>query len=376
MRTAQRIQAICASKTTELTAVMDKMRRAGRSVINLAIGEPDYTPPEAVIAATRSALEQGETRYGPVAGIGGLRESLATEFDGCRAENILITNGAKQALYSVFQVLCDPGDEIIIPSPCWVSFPEQVKLAGGRPILVPTRRHQLDIDGIRQVLSPRTRAVLINSPNNPTGAVYPRTDVASVVRLCRRNNVFLISDEAYHVFVHDGLKPFSARQVAGPWDAIIVVRSFSKQYHMTGFRVGYVAAAASVVQALTRLQSHLTGNVCTFAQYGALQAHHLDSDQLGKQLEELRQNRDAAFEALSGICDCVKPQGALYLFPDVSGRLKKNQSTLDFATELLERTGVAVVPGEAFGTPGSIRISYGVRPDVLREGLRKLAEAL
>jgi aspartate aminotransferase len=355
---------------------MDRMRRAGEPVLNLAIGEPDFSTPAEVIEATRAALAAGETRYGPVAGMAELRESLAAGFDGWEAENVLVTNGAKQALYSVFQLLCDPGDEIVIPSPCWVSFPEQVKLAGGCPVPVPTRDHQLDIDGIRRALSRRTRAVLINSPNNPTGAVYPRADVAALARLCRRHELFLISDEAYHGYVYDGLQPFGAHEATDLRENLIVVRSFSKRYHMTGYRVGYLAAAAPVVQALTRLQGHLSGNVCTFAQHGALRALRSGPDGWTTQLAELVQKREIAYSALSAVGKCIKPGGAFYLFPDVSSRLRKGVSTLDFAARLLSTTGVAIVPGEAFGAPGSLRVSYAVPTEVLREGIDRLVEAL
>jgi aspartate aminotransferase len=376
MQMAGRIQAMTPSKTIELSAVMDRMRRAGRKVIDLAVGEPEAPTPKEVVEATRSALAAGETRYGPVAGMAELRETIAGGFDGWGVENVLVTNGAKQALYSIFQLLCDSGDEIVIPSPCWVSFPEQVKLAGGRPVLVPTRDHQLDIDGIRRALFRRTRAVLINSPNNPTGAVYPRADVAALARLCRRRKLFLISDEAYHGYVYGGLQPFGVHEATDLRESLIVVRSFSKRYHMTGYRVGFVAAAAPVIRALTRLQGHLTGNVCTFAQHGALQALRSGSDGWTAQLGELVQKRETAYAALSGVGKCIKPGGAFYLFPDVSSRLRKGATTLDLAARLLSTTGVAVVPGEAFAAPGSLRVSYAVPTEVLREGIERLLEAL
>jgi aspartate aminotransferase len=305
-----------------------------------------------------------------------LKSRLAQQFDGCDEKNILVSNGSKQCLYSVFQVICDPLDEVIIPRPYWVSFPQQVKLAGGRPIFADTRNHQLDIDKIEQAVSPKTRAILINTPNNPTGAVYPAKDLAKIAKLAAQHNLYIISDEAYSSYIYDGLRPENMFNFEEIRRQLIVTRSFSKGFNMTGFRIGYVAASPDVIGALNKLQSHLTGNVCTFVQYGALAALGMDTDDIAGWRLDLERKRDYAYSKISGLTDCVKPQGAFYLLPDVSRHLENGMTSAGLAGRLLDKHGVAVVPGEEFGMPGHIRISYAVSEDKLVSGLEKIAEAL
>ena len=245
-----------------------------------------------IVSETASALQNGKTRYGPVSGLRELRQTLSGNFDGYDAENIIITNGSKQALYQAVQVLCDPVDEVIIPSPCWVSFSEQIKLAGAEPVLVDTRFHQLDGPAIERSINERTKAIIINSPNNPTGAVYGRKDLESIVKLAQAHDLFLISDEAYEIFVYDGLKHISLFDFPEVRKRLIVARSFSKTHCMTGFRIGYAVAPREIIRAMSRLQSHLTGNVCTFAQYGALAATRLDTCGFEPWINRLQKKRD------------------------------------------------------------------------------------
>ncbi|GBC61425.1 pyridoxal phosphate-dependent aminotransferase [Desulfonema ishimotonii] len=197
MKLSRRIRQIETSRTVRFTALIEHLRREGREIINFAVGEPEFDTPPAIIRAVKAALDTGATKYGQVSGIPALRDRLALGFDGYDAENILVANGSKQCLYALFQVICDPGDEVIIPSPYWVSFSQQVRLAGGTPVMVSTRNHQLDCDAIAEAITPETVAILVNSPNNPTGAVYPRTDLEFIARLARQHDLCLISDEAY-----------------------------------------------------------------------------------------------------------------------------------------------------------------------------------
>jgi len=376
MRFAERIDRIEASRTVRFTELLEKQKMEGRDIISFAIGEPEYPTPGNVLAATREALEQGKTRYGPVQGLAALRARLAEPFEGLDQSNILVSNGSKQSLYSIFQVLCDPGNQVIIPRPYWVSFSEQVRLAGAEPVFVDTRAHQLDCGAIEKAITARTRAVLINNPNNPTGAVYPRVDVERVADIVRQHDLFLVSDEAYAFFVYDGATCYSPMDIESIRERCIVVRSFSKSYSMTGFRIGYTAAPLAVIQALSKFQSHLTGNVCTFAQWGALAALDLEESFVKEMRSDLQHKRNIAFEYAQQLFTCIKPGGAFYLFPDVSAHLNGNQTADDLAARLLKDAGVAVVPGEAFGMQHHIRISYALPKKDLIAGFERMAEVL
>ena len=376
MKLSGKIQAIAGSKTVAFTTLIQQLRQEGRAIIDLAVGEPQFDTPAPVIAATKKALDAQKTRYGPVNGIPELRTLVAAQFSGYKSDNILITNGSKQALFMIFQVICDPADEVIVPAPYWVSFIEQIKLAGGRPVPVATKDHRLDIGAIERAVTPRTKAILINSPNNPSGAVYPPADLQEIARLAADHDLFVIADEAYRAFVYDGDVPESIFDIEPVRRRVIVTRSFSKSYSMTGFRIGYIAAPEKVIAALSKIQSHLSGNVCTFAQYGALAALSLDNDLLSARQTELRQKRDTAFKTVSRLFDCIKPQGAFYLFPDVSKALKNDETSEELARRILKQAGVAVVAGEAFGMAKHLRISYAVSEENLKNGLERIAEVL
>ena len=376
MKLSDKIQSTAGSKTVAFTGIIEQHRQQGRAVIDLAVGEPHFDTPAEVIAATKKALDAQKTRYSPVNGLSELRIRLAEQFSGYDIDNILITNGSKQALFMIFQVICDPADEVIIPIPYWVSFIEQVKLAGGKPVPVTTKNHQLDCDAIERAITPRTKAILINSPNNPSGAVYPEADLQKIARLSDDHNLFIVADEAYNAFVYDGHVCTSMFDIESARNRVIVTRSFSKSASMTGFRVGYIAAPEEIIAALSKLQSHLSGNVCTFAQYGALAALSLDNHLLSARLSDLQQKRDRAFEVVSTLFDCTKPQGAFYLFPDVSTVLKNNETSAALAEQILKQAGVAVVAGEAFGMAKHLRISFAVAEKNLRNGLEQIAEVL
>jgi aspartate aminotransferase len=376
MKLSDRINQMEPSGTVRFTQLIQQLRGQGREIVDLAVGEPPYDTPDPVLEATKKALDSGKTKYSQVAGLPDLKSRLAQQFDDYDERNIIISNGSKQCLYAMFQAICNPLDEIIIPRPYWVSIPEQVKLAGGQPVFVDTQNHQLDCEKIKPAITPKTRAILINSPNNPTGAVYSIEELARVVDIALEHNLYLISDEAYNLFVYDGLKADSLFSFEEIRDQLIVTRSFSKNYGMTGFRIGYVAASREFVAAVNGLQSHMTGNVCTFAQYGALAALAMKGHDLEKWRADMEQKRDYAYGRTTELFDCVRPRGAFYLFPKVTKYLKNGMTSIEFAGRLLEKSGVAVVPGEVFGVAGHIRISYAVSEDRLVNGFDKIAEAL
>lgn len=376
MRLARRIARIDASPTAAFIPLMRELRRNGQDVINLAIGEPEFATPAPVVAATVHALENGHTRYDATGGLSALRQRLAADFEGLDPENIVVTNGAKQALFSIFQTICDPGDEVILPVPCWVSFGAQVRLAGAEPVSVPCRGdHQLDMEAIARAVGPRTRAIIVNSPNNPTGAVYPRQTFEALAQLACDNDFYIVADEAYRDFVYPPHEPFTAWSLTELRERLIVVRSFSKTAAMTGFRVGYIAAPGDLARALERLQSHLCGNVCTFVQYGAVVAAG-NASWLKPWLAELDGLRRFALAQTRALFDCTEPRGAFYLFPDVRPRLAVGEDSRDFALALLRQTGVAMVPGEAFGAPGHLRICYAAGREKLADAFQRLRKHL
>jgi len=376
MKLSDRINSVEESQTVRFTLLLQQHGKQGRQVINLAVGEPHLNTPSGVIESTKQALDDGMTRYGTVSGLHELKSGLARQFDGYEDNNIIISNGSKQCLFSIFQVICNPSDEVIIPRPYWVSFPQQVLIAGGKPVFVDTCDHQLDCEAIKRAISPKTRAILINSPNNPTGAVYPGKEIEKIARMALDHNLYIISDEAYGLFVYDEIKAQSLFDLKKIRDRLVVIRSFSKAYNMTGFRIGYMAASPEIIAAVGRLQSHLTGNVCTFAQYGALAALEMDESIFEGWRNDLEKKRDYAYMRANRLFVCIKPHGAFYIFPDVSQHLKDGMTAVDLAAQLLENYGVAVVPGEAFGMPGHVRISYAVSEENLVSGFDKIAEAL
>jgi aspartate aminotransferase len=370
------VAAVSESKTTRIFTLAHELRQKGQDIISLAVGEPDFDTPREVIYATRQALEDQATRYGPVAGLDALRHQLAQGFHGYGPDNIIITNGAKQALFTLFQVLCRPDDEIIVPVPCWVSFTEQIKMAGARPVPVDTIDHHISVQAIAQAITGRTKAILINSPNNPTGAVYAQEALARVAAVAAEHRLYLISDEAYHAYTFDDRAHVGLFQAAAQNERVITIRSFSKHYNMTGFRLGYAAAHPSIIGAMAKLQSHISGNVCTFAQHGALAALQMDQAVVAQRRKILEQRRDLAMQFVEKLFDCATPRGAFYLFPDVTQHLKNNETTEEFALRLLQDAGVAVVPGEAFGGPGHIRISFGAKQADLQSAFERIRNAL
>ena len=372
MQLSKRARQIEPSRTARFIPAMAKLRGQGMDVINFAVGEPDFPTPPAIVQATAEALARGETRYGPVAGIPELRARLAQGVEGAAAENLVIASGSKQALYLIFQAICDPGDQVILPSPCWVSFPEQVRLAGAEPVMVSSPENRIDAARLAAAVTPRTRAVLINSPNNPTGAVYTREEIDAVLDLCLERDLVLVSDEAYELFVYDGHHHISPWYRADTRDRVVVTRSFSKPFAMTGFRVGYAAAPAPLAKAMEKILSHASGNVCTFAQYGALAALDIQEQTVAEVMAAMTRRRNLALEQASALFDCAPPQGAFYIFADISCRLKKGKSAEDFCMDLLGKTGVAMVPGEAFGAPGFARISYAVAQDRINDGFERI----
>jgi aspartate aminotransferase len=384
MRLSSRARGVAESATLRLSNEAARLRAEGADIIGLLEGEPDLPVPEAVLRATEAALRAGRTRYSASTGLDELKLSIVEKLRtdngiAVSRENIVITNGAKHAVYETLQTLCDPGDEVLIPSPCWVTFPEAVKLAGATPVLVETDLfHQLDLDALERAVTSKTCAIILNTPNNPTGAVYSETSLRALLVLAIRHDLTVISDEAYEGLVYDGARQVSFASLSAEALArTITIQTFSKSFAMTGFRVGYLAAPADFVKAAAGVHSHLTGNVCTFAQAGAVAALQLGAAHRDAWRAAHQERRDLAYELGSRLFDCAKPQGGLFLFADARRHLgAKFKDSAALARHLLEQARVAVVPGSAFGREGALRLSFSASPAVLREGFARMGKAL
>lgn len=381
MRLSSRAEAASESATLRLSADAARLRAGGREVLSLLEGEPDLPAPSKVREATRRALARGLTRYSDAAGLPELRALISRKLrarNGIAAapDDILVTNGAKQALYDALQTTCGPGDEVLIPSPYWVSFPESVRLAGAKPVFVATCAHQLDVDAVARAVTPRTRAIIINSPNNPTGAVYPATALRALARLAAKRDFLIVSDEAYEDFVYDGASHASVAAL-GAAKRTITLQTFSKSYSMTGFRVGFLAAPPEIARAARRLHGHITGNVCTFAQHGAIAALGLGRGELERRRAVFQKRRDLAYALASRRFDCVRPRGGLFVFADARRHLgSRFKDSAALAAHLLEKAGVSIVPGSACGMEGFLRFSFTSPEPALREAFARIEAAL
>lgn len=383
MRLSSRAAGLAESQTLRLSAEVARLRASGENVVSLLEGEPDLPVAESVLAAVQGALRSGKTRYSQSSGLPELRAAIAKkliEENGVPAapEDVLVTNGAKQALYTALQALVGPGDEVLVPGPCWVTFPEAVKLAGAEPVLVPTKRGRPDPEAFSRMVNARTRAVLINTPNNPTGAVYTKEELEALVELAGRRGLWLISDEAYERLVYDGRGHISLASL-GPKAAerTVTVQTFSKSFSMTGFRVGYMAGPRAVVEAAARIHGHVTGNVCTFAQAGGLAALELPEEDRKARRAVYEKRRDLAYGLGAGLFDCLEPQGGLFLWADAKRHLKGDlHDTNALAKRFLERGKVAILPGSACGAEGFVRISFSASEADIREGFARMERSL
>ncbi len=391
---SERVQNIEESSTLAVDNKAKGLRAAGEPVIGFGAGEPDFPSPAHVVeAAVRAAADPRMHRYSPAGGLPELREAIAdkTGKDSgyeVTPEQVLVTNGGKQALYTAFQTLLDPGDQVLLPSPYWVTFPEQIRLAAAEPVIVKTSAEtgfRAGVDQLEAAFTPSTRALVFVSPSNPTGSVYAPDEVAAIGKWAAERGVWVVTDEIYQHLVY-GDAAFASMPVVAPEiaDRCVVVNGVAKTYAMTGWRVGWLIGPEAVVAAAARLQSHLSSNVCNVAQAGALAA--LTGPQ--ERVEEMRQVFDGrrrvmleGLEAIPGVV-CPEPHGAFYAFPDVSALLGRElagrmvATTPQLADALLDAAKVAVVPGDGFGAPGCIRLSYALADGDLALGLERLTSVL
>lgn len=390
MQLSKRAQTLKPSPTLALDARVKDMVRDGKDVISLGAGEPDFDTPKIVVDAAHEAAVAGKTKYTAVAGIPELRRAIAkhvaaTHKITVEPSNIIITNGAKQALYNALQTLVDPGDEIIVFAPYWVSYPDMIALAGGRQVTVNVNLNNFEPEAaaLERAITNKTRGIILNSPNNPTGAVYSKSTLEKIVSIAKSHQLWILSDEIYEMLVYDGLSHVSPASVGGEGlDRAIIANGFSKSYAMTGWRLGYLAAPKAVAEAAATIQGQMTSNVNTPTQWAALRALELDPGEQKKMILEFEARRNLLTNglraALGGDINIPEPKGAFYLMMDGGGFLKKRfrgagfSSDCDLAAAVLEHARVAVVPGSAFGAPGYLRMSYATSRANLQKAIDRL----
>ncbi|MCW2667041.1 MAG: aspC1 [Frankiales bacterium] len=393
-RVSARIGGIAESATLAVDAKAKAKKAAGEDVVGFGAGEPDFATPDEIVAAAVAACSMPKYhRYTPAAGLPELREAIAAKTlrdSGLQvpASQVLVTNGGKQAVYEAFATLLDPGDEVLLPAPYWTTYPEAIRLAGGVPVEVHTDEstgYQVTVEQLEAARTPRTKALLWCSPSNPTGAVAPRELVEAVGRWALDSGTWVVADEIYEHLVYGGAEHVSMPvAVPGLADTCVVVNGVAKTYAMTGWRVGWLIGPQDVVKAAANLQSHATSNVSNVAQVAALTAVSGDLTAVARMREAFDRRRQTMVSMLSAIpgVTCPEPQGAFYAYPSVKGLLGKQlrgrtpQTSAELAELLLDEVGVAVVPGEAFGTPGYFRLSYALGDDDLVKGVSRMADLL
>ena len=382
MELATRLKEITPSLTLAIDSKAKALLAEGVDVCGFGAGEPDMDTPEHIKAAAIEALNSGFTKYTPSAGLPELRKAISEKFArdnqlDYKPSQIIVSSGAKQSCFNAIAAVCNPGDEVIIPAPYWLSYPEMVRLAGGEPVIVQTSEEndwKITAEEFENAMTPRTKMIIINSPGNPTGSVYSREELRGIAEVAAEEDIFILSDEIYEKLTYDGAEHVSiASLTPEAADLTITVNGFSKAYAMTGWRLGYLGAPEAIAKAIDSLQSHTTSNPCSFAQKGGLAALTGDQQCVVDMRDEFDIRRQYMFDRLSNIpgISAVKPLGAFYVLANISGLGLKSQN---FADRLLSKSNVAVVPGIAFGDDRTIRLSYATSLDIIKKGLDRLEE--
>ncbi|MGA2244799.1 MAG: pyridoxal phosphate-dependent aminotransferase [Verrucomicrobiota bacterium] len=377
---SQRAASLTPSLTLAIDAKAKAMKAAGEDVVGFGAGEPDFDTPQHIKDAAAKALAAGFTKYTPSSGIPELREAIAAKFKNengltYKPSQIIVSCGGKHSCFNTIFATCEPGDEVLIPAPYWLSYPEMVKLAGARPVILPTSdqtEFKVTPEALRRAITPNTRLFILNSPSNPTGSVYSPEEVKALGDVCVEKNVLIMSDEIYEHLLYDGAKVRSVASFSpAHQDHTIIVHGFAKAWSMTGWRLGFLAAPEPIARAIDAVQSHSTSNPTSFAQKGGVAALTGPQDHLPKWLAEFDRRRRYAHQNLNAIpgLSCVNARGAFYLFPNISGTGLKSS---EFCARLLETEKVAAVPGVAFGADNYIRLSYATSMANIEKGLDRL----
>lgn len=382
METASRLQQLTPSLTLAIDSKAKAMLAEGIEVFGFGAGEPDMDTPEHIKAAAIKALQEGRTKYTPSAGIPELRQAISQKLlkdNGLdyKSSQVIVSNGAKQSCFNAIAAVVNEGDEVIIPAPYWLSYPEMVRIVGGEPVFIQTREEnnwKITPEDFENAMTPRTKMIIINSPGNPTGSIYTREELKALSEVAAEEDIYILSDEIYEKLTYDGAEHVSVASISPEaYDLTITINGFSKAYAMTGWRLGYLAAPEPIARVIDSMQSHMTSNPCSFAQYGALAALTGDQQCVVDMREEFDIRRQYMFERLTQIqgVSAVRPQGAFYVLANISALGLKSQN---FADRLLSKSSVAVVPGIAFGDDRTIRLSYATSLDVIKSGLDRIEE--
>ena len=381
MKIADRVNIVTPSLTLAISAKAKAMKAEGIDICSFSAGEPDFDTPVHIREAAKLALDQGKTRYGPTAGEPKLREAIAQKFQrdsglNYQSTNVIVTNGGKHSIFNLVLALVNPGDEVIIPAPYWVSYPEMVKIAGGKPVIVPTTAetgYKITPAQLSSAITEKTKLFVLNSPSNPTGMVYSLSELEELAAIIVEKDILVVSDEIYEKIVYDDTKHFSIASINPEiYRRTLISNGFAKAYAMTGWRVGYLVGAEEIIKACNLIQDHATSNVCTFAQYGAIAALNGDQGCVEVMRQSFAERRGIIYELINAIpgISCCQPQGAFYMFVNIS---QTGLNSLDFCNGLLQTQQVAVIPGIAFGDDHHIRISYATDLPTIEKGMARLA---
>ncbi len=379
MKLAARVGEVTPSITLEIAAKAKAMKAEGIEVYSFSAGEPDFDTPEHIKAAAKKALDEGKTKYGAAAGEPALRNAIAQKLKtdnnlDYQGENVIVTNGGKHSLFNLMMALIEAGDEVIIPAPYWLSYPEMVKLAAGTPVIVNTAAtgYKITPEQLEGAITPKTKLLILNSPSNPTGVVYTPLEIEAIAEVVVRRDILVVSDEIYEKIIYDGAQHISIASLGKEiGDRTIISSGFAKAYAMTGWRVGYLAASAEIIKAVSTIQGHSTSNVCTFAQYGAISALESSQDCVEQMRQAFIERRQIMLNRLNDIPElvCAKPDGAFYMFVNIS---KTGLNSLEFCKALLETQQVAAIPGVAFGADDHVRLSYATDRTSIEKGMDRL----
>ena len=389
MNFSNKAERIEPSVTLAITAKAKEMKANGINVISFSAGEPDFNTPKNIINAAIKAMEEGNTKYTNVNGILPLREAICKKFkedNGLiyKPSQIVVSTGAKQSLANVFLAILNPGDEVIVPNPYWVSYPELIGLADGKAVFVEsdeTSSYKFTKENLEKVVTEKTKAIILNTPNNPTGTIYNKEELIEIAEFAKKHDLIIVSDEMYEKLIHDGEKHVSIASVSDDaYERTIVINGLSKSYAMTGWRLGYCGAAEKIVKLMTNIQSHMTSNVCSITQYAAVEALNGPQDKVKEMIVEFERRRNYMAKTLEEMnnLSIIKPQGAFYIMINIDKCLGKEingeriNNSMDFSAKLLEHEKVAVIPGKAFGLDNYVRVSYATSMESIEKGLERI----